>query len=209
MTTRIAVTRSGAVKRAREVDGIKPSRYKLGAGGRNPAAPTPFTIRDKILGSDCIGFVLWCLGLDRFQKDFPHYGGWINTDSAIQDAKTTKKFFTQVHYPEPGDLVIYPALYEDGKRVRIGHVGMVVEVPADWPSPEGWPNLSKKEKTSHLKRVKVIDCAGTKWRRLMGDAVRETTAAASWDKPDAIFARYNHFVPNTVEAILAHGKVLA
>jgi hypothetical protein len=35
----------------------------------------------------------------------------------------------------------------------------------------------------------VIDCAGSRIRKERGYAVAETTAAASWDKPDAMFCR--------------------
>ncbi len=184
-------SRESAVARAWLIAGTRPTRYKLGAGGRNPSAPTPFTVRDGILGSDCIGFVLWCLGLDRYQpKVFPYYEGWINTDSAIMDAKGKRSVFELIDRPELGSMVIYPSLWKAGKMIRMGHVAIVVEVPAEWPSKLEWSKLAPRERTALLKLVKVIDCAGSAARRLLSRAVKQTTAAASWDKPDSVWVRF-------------------
>ena len=108
--------------------------YILGAGGRNPDAVKPWTKKGTRLGSDCVGFVLWAWGMDRFQPSFPLYGGWINTDSAIGEARTSAKWFRIVDVPQPGDLVTVPSvdLDRDGDRDRIGHVGIISEVPALW-----------------------------------------------------------------------------
>lgn len=126
-----AITRADAMRPSRLGRAI---RYKLGAGGRNPSAPTPETIRDGVLGSDCVGFALWCHGIDRFNKLFPVYGGWMNTDSLRQEALEDKgeiDWVTQISRPEPGCLVVYGAAGKKPFR-RIGHVGLVVNVPAEW-----------------------------------------------------------------------------
>lgn len=181
----LAANRARAVERARRIAASK-STYKLGAGGRDPLAETPFTKRDGVLGSDCIGFTCWCLGHDRFQPDtFPVYDGWINTDSLMTDARDKQTWYAEVKRPEPGDVVVFPSIHKDGKRVRVGHIGLVVEAPEDMP--DDVYALPAKERRAWLAKVKVIDCAGAASRKQY--AVKETSAAASWDKPDAMFAR--------------------
>lgn len=165
------------------------AKYILGEGGRNPANLTPFTPNAKgALGSDCIGFVLWCLGIDRYQpKLFTHYDGWMNTDSIMQDAKTGigGGLWKLLDRPERGCLVIFPSIHKNGKMTRMGHVGIVVEVPAEWPSDlASWNSKARREL---LKLVKVIDCNASMSRRLLGKAIGQTTAAALWDKPDAVW----------------------
>src|SRR5687768_4616315 len=152
------------VDRARAMAALARSTYKLGAGGRSPKADTPFTVRDGVLGSDCIGFVCWCWGIDRFQARFPVYGGWINTDSAIEDARSTRWCFEVVAVP------------------RAGVAGRTDDFPVNL-----WARVDRGK---YLKRVKVIDCAAAKSRRLVGRAIQRTTAAASWNKPDAVFIRF-------------------
>jgi hypothetical protein len=172
-----------AVARARRI-AAKPSTYVLGAGGRDPQASTPFTKRNGVLGSDCVGFTSWCLGHDRFQPEtFDLYDGWINTDSLMADARGARQWYREVDVPAPGDVVVFPSLHAGGKRIRIGHIALVVEVPGDMPVGV-W---TREDRRAWLSRVKVIDCAGAAARRPY--AVKETTAAASWDKPDAMWAR--------------------
>lgn len=123
-----------ALASARKLVGL--GLYILGTGGRAPNTSEPWTIKRilgiKRKGSDCIGFVLWCLGLDRFQPTFPFYGGWINTDSAIADARHAGVFFKLVKAADValGDLVVFPSINidDDAARERIGHVGMIVEI---------------------------------------------------------------------------------
>lgn len=204
MAHKLSISVTEACRRALRIAGLKPTRYKLGAGGRNPEAENPFTTREGVLGCDCVGFVLWAWGLDRFQPTFPKYGGWINTDSAIDDAKTTQTFFEQISGPEAGALVVFPGIAKNGRRVRIGHVALVVDVPdavklaarteaerlgisllTFWSTPS-------KLRTQLMKLVAVVDCAAAKTRRILGHAVKQTTAAASWDKPDTVWLRYKH-----------------
>jgi hypothetical protein len=183
----LADNRLRAVARARVI-AARPSLYILGAGGRNPKNDTPFTLKDNRLGSDCVGFTAWCLGHDRYQpKSFPFYDGWINTDSLMMDAKAKRTWYARIGKPEPGDVVVFPSIVQDGVRKRIGHIGLVTFVPRD--IPDDVYSLSDTERRRWLKQVGVIDCAGSQGRRLNGRAVAETSAAASWDKPDAMFAR--------------------
>lgn len=171
----------------------KPMRYYLGAGGRDPNKPTCATSRDGISGSDCVGFVMWALGVDRYQpKKFRFYDGWMNTDSVIMDATrpyldSTTRCWQQLTRPEPGALVIFPSLYKNGKRTRIGHVGLIVEVPAEWP--DNLNEWSAKERLNMLKLVKVIDCNASLARRLKGKAIAQTTMAALWSGHDVVIAK--------------------
>lgn len=190
--------------------------YKLGAGGRNPEAGHPFTVRDGVLGSDCSGFVRWCWQIDRYQpKWFPLYDGWINCDSLIlagaRGAARLDLFARGKTYGEdfessfphdrfiagpayealPGDAVVYPSIWKNDVRKRVGHEGIVVEVPVKAPTREEWETIySNKDRANYLKGIKVIDCNASKWRRLKGKAIAETTAYAIWNKPDAVFVRF-------------------
>lgn len=182
----LAANRARAVERAHRI-ALNRSLYIMGAGGRDPKAETPFTKKGGLLGSDCVGFTCWCLGHDRYQTSFPLYDGWINTDSLMSDAIGRRTWYSAIAKPEPGDVVVFPSIVKDGKRLRIGHIALVTDVPADMP--DDVYALSDTERRRWLLKVKVIDCAGAHSRKLRGYAVAETTAAASWDKPDAMFAR--------------------
>lgn len=146
-------------------------RYVLGAGGRDPSAPDP---GDRTAGCDCSGFVSWCLGLDRKQPSFGAWG-WISTDSLVAMARTPgNDWFEEIPRPEPGCLVVYPGAYVKGRRTRIGHVGLVSSVPAEWgPSYAG---------------LRVIHCSAGNQRRL-GHAVAETDGRP-WAGKGAMFLRY-------------------
>lgn len=149
--------------------------YLLGGGGRNPLTPNPSTPvyrKGALLGTgcDCAGFVAWASGFDRFQRDFPFYGGWINTDSAlgIWDAHAqiwhpAKGWFEFLDAPEPGCWICYPSIDidNDGDRDRIGHVGLVSEVSRPW----AWGT------------TKVVQCSSTHSRLTGGRSVVETNAA--------------------------------
>lgn len=164
------------------------AKYVLGAGGRDPNATTPFTTKDGVVGSDCVGWVLWALGIDRYQpKIFTYYDGWMNTDSIIDDAKTGVggKLWKILSRPEPGCLVIFPSIHVNGKMTRMGHVGLVVEVPGEWPVD--FASWSAQERKNLLGLVKVIDCNASLGRRLKGMAIGQITAADLWAKPDAVF----------------------
>lgn len=111
-----------AALRARSQVGT--GRYRLGRGGRRPTAPSPL---DGAGECDCSGFASWAIELDR--KDDRIGGGWISTDSIVRDATGPRVLF-EVLAPadcRPGDLVVYPGRYVGGRRVAIGHVGVIVE----------------------------------------------------------------------------------
>jgi hypothetical protein len=168
-----------AVVRAKEIAALPKSTYVLGAGGRSPETPTPFTSRNGKLGADCIGFVLWAWGIDRYQpKSFPFYDGWINTDSMLSDALGPKTTFDVVSPRNvfAGCAAVYPSIWKKSKMIRMGHIGMVVNVP--------YPKILDQ----WYKDVTVVDCAAALVRRVKGRAVGYRSAAI-WNKPDAHFVR--------------------
>lgn len=147
-------------------------RYVLGKGGRDPEARSP---GDATAACDCSGFVCWALGFDRHQPGFAGYD-WVSTDSLVSAARSGHPWFSEVPVPAPGDLVVYPGLYRGGKRVRIGHVGLVSVVPAEHPGPAlyDW--------------IRVIHCSAGNQRRT-GAAVQETSGVA-WKGKGSLFLRY-------------------
>lgn len=139
------------LKRARSQIGHL--RYYLGAGGRDPKAGNP---GDELGRCDCSGFAAWCLGIDRKQPTLPGWG-WLSTDSMVDIArKPNNGWLLELPRPEPGCLVVYPGLYGGGRRKRIGHAGIVSQVPAEWPGP-----------------FRVIHCSAGNQKKL-GYAVAET-----------------------------------
>lgn len=106
-------------------------------GGKDPTAPDPFDrwskrgSRHVNITADCIGGAAWCGGFDRYQPvRFAHlYGGWINTDSMLMDARGPAKCFVDLGRPEPGCFVVCRS---GTPGHAIGHIGTVVSVPAEW-----------------------------------------------------------------------------
>lgn len=109
---------------ARALAAVGTCTYTLGRGGRDPDAASP---GDSAGRCDCSGFASWALGLDR--KTDAIGGGWISTDSIVRDATGPRRMFRIVAAGEirAGDLVVFGGRHVDGRRVAIGHVGVVVE----------------------------------------------------------------------------------
>lgn len=150
-------------------------RYVLGAGGRDPESAHP---GDATGGCDCSGFVCWALGFDRKQPGFAGYS-WVSTDSLVAISRRPDNgWFEEIPRPEVGCLVVYPGQHRAGKRVRIGHVGLVSGVPAEWSA--GLPNQHKA--------LRVIHCSMGNQRRT-GKAVQETDGGA-WVGKGSVFLRY-------------------
>lgn len=124
------LTPSDTVARARQHVGDKACKYQLGDGGTTPESMVPW---DSDGGLDCSGFVAWCLGYDRYQQigDKPK-GYWLNTDVIRAGGRND---FVEVDRPAPGVLLVY-GRHPFGKKPYIGHVGMIVSVPAEWDSDE-------------------------------------------------------------------------
>lgn len=135
-------------------------------GGKDPNAPDPFDRWSKPGSAhvnrtaDCIGGAAWCGGFDRYQPErFAHiYDGWVNTDSMLLDALGPRRCFKPLDRPVPGCFVVAPS---KSPGHRIGHIGTVVDVPAEWD-----PDLE-----DCWRRVRVVDVASR-----AGRANRETTA---------------------------------
>ncbi|MDB5120305.1 MAG: LysM protein [Sphingobacteriales bacterium] len=156
----VPVLREQIVLRARSVVGCD-IRYKLGSGGLNPGHNLPS--HNKLC--DCSGFVCWVLGLSR-KTDIPFYkqhGGWIYTDSMVDDVNSSAGIFERLNFPEPGCIVVYGA----GKK--IGHVGIVSEVT-----------------DGTMKNV--IHCSHGNSNRF--NAAIQETAPTVFNRPDAIWGKF-------------------
>lgn len=159
-TLGLPVNVTSLIDRARSAVG-KGIRYKLGSGGMNPNAPLP-TGDNKC---DCSGFVCWVLGLSR-QTTIPFYkkyGGWIFTDSMVDDVNSPSGIFDKLLLPEPGCIVLY------GAGTAIGHVGLVSEV-------------------SNGTMKKVIHCSSGNDKKF-SDAVQETPPTV-FMRPDVVWGRF-------------------
>ena len=152
--------------------------YKLRTynGGKDPTAADPFVrwVEDGVrrVSADCMGGAAWCSGFDRYQPQrFAHiYDGWINTDSALMDARGPAKCFEDLGRPEPGCMIVC----RSGSRGhKIGHVGIVVSVPPEWDQhqPGCWQALG------------VVDVAGRSGRANM------RTTGRGWFATGAGFLR--------------------
>ena len=154
------------LQRARSVAG-QGIKYKLGAGGINPASPSPANLNHEC---DCSGYVCWCLGISR-QTNHPLYvnfnGGWINTDAMVHDGKHQSGFFEQISTPKVGCLIVFPSF---PPTVKVGHVGIVTAVSAAGAV------------------TKVIHCSKGNFTNFQ-DAVRET-APNVFNNPRTIYVWY-------------------
>lgn len=153
-------------------------------GGTSPAAPfcaSRWRLDGRwVVTSDCVGFATWCLGTDRW-LDGPDEDQapdtWYNTDSMLADAAVRRRYFHSVEIPIPSDLVVFPSTYRAGKRVRMGHVGVLVQVPA---------GVTASNRAS-WKLAEVAHCHGPP---MAGTAITRATAR-TWSKhPGARFLRF-------------------
>lgn len=135
--------------------------YKLGSGGMFPNDPLPTL--DKLC--DCSGFVCWALGLNRKTSIpfYSKYGGWIFTDSMVDDVNSTTGIFERLAIPEVGCIVVF------GAGNKIGHVGIVSQV-------------------SNGGMSKVIHCSSGNQARL-GYAIEET-APTVFNRADTVWGRF-------------------
>ena len=204
--TIIPMTPEGAVKRARGMVGPQPLpkpakappgtkevplQYRLLAGhngGKDPTAAHPGSTSygERTWTADCMGFVAWCMGFDRYQpQGFPLWSGWINGASAIADSKKDRLYFKDSgQEPLPGDVVVY-----GGYGGKIGHIGLVVSVPEGWQK-----DVYSGSKAAHWAKVGVVHCSAGHQRKL-GYAVAEDNAAIfSTAGKNGTFLRYTRYV---------------
>lgn len=139
MTAPVPCSPAEAAGRALVIVG-RPEPYVLGAGDYTGKSPDlPFTQPRGIVGCDCWGLAgAWAYKLPRHRPGF-NRGAWstvsddINCDSAIEDAEHRQDLFELAQSPAVGDLLVYPSIRgPDRKRIRIGHVGIITGVPAEW-----------------------------------------------------------------------------
>lgn len=146
-------------------------------GGKDPTASDPadrWTESGRAFVNrtcDCIGGACWVGGWDRYQPvRFAYlYGGWINTDSMLMDARGKQKCFRTIPEPEPGCYVVCAS---GSPGHRIGHIGTVVGVPTNW----------RPDARSCWAEMGVVDVA----YRTPNPANRRTTAVG-WFATDASF----------------------
>jgi hypothetical protein len=118
-------------------DGVRrPVAYRLDdsglLGGDDPRAPhcADVSYGGRTLTADCAGFALYSIGLARKQPGYKgSKGEWLNTDSVLDDAHGQQKFFRTLKLGEralPGDLIVTRGAYLLGKRVKAGHVEVLL-----------------------------------------------------------------------------------
>lgn len=123
-----------AVERALSLKG-SPLPYVLGTG--NHRGPT--RRNNGPLAFDCWGFAgAFAFEQPRHEPGF-NKGPWAtvsddrNCDSAIEEAEHIGKHYEVVATPRIGDLLVMPSIRDkERRRIRIGHVWLVVGVPAEW-----------------------------------------------------------------------------
>ncbi len=176
------VTAAEAVERA--LRHIGKGTYALGAGDYHPEKPdSPWTSKPPSYnyGCDCWGYAhSYCYKTPRHRPGF-NKGPWatvaddINTDSAIEQAEhpqATDRLFEVVDTPRIGDLVVYPSVREGAivkaskaphKRLRIGHVGIIVGVPAEWDPAMPQFGMLTVVQCQAARSPAVIKGPGTGW----------------------------------------------
>lgn len=136
--------------------------------------------------SDCAGFAICrCYSIRRHRPGF-NKGAWasveddINCNSAIEDADHKRELFERVLRPEPGCLLTYPTIVLDKDHAKfryIGHVAIVVGVPAEWDA-----------RVSRYAELTVVQCCGPNGH--YPGIVK--TNAAHWDVHDKVWPKAEH-----------------
>lgn len=178
-----------AITRARDYYATGASQYILGTGDYWPhteagkAVDTPVTARAGQWGMDCAGFAIcWAWKLRRGRRGF-NKGPWatvsddINSDSFLEDAEHKQELSSVVKTPRVGDLLIYPSYRKHGKRLLIGHVGIVESVPAEWDPDNPQYDL-----------LTILQAAGPNKRK---PAVLKTTGIV-WTNHDKLWSKPQH-----------------
>jgi hypothetical protein len=158
-------------------------------GGRDPRAPDCASHWTDGNGkewatTDCIGFAMYVVGGSRRQRVlFPHYGGAINTDSILIDARGPRALFRPCR-PKLGALLVLGGTFAtvDGKRKRTkpGHVLVVVGgVPAEMPTT-----------TDELFDMLLVAHASPSNKKKVGRAIATTPASVVGER-----AEFIDFVP--------------
>lgn len=131
-TTTVITTSAQVVERARSCIGH--GTYKLGRGGFDPTSQWPWATSVEMC--DCSGFVSWCIGEKRDQRELKGIGGdgWIETTNMVADALGLARMFHLVQVAIPGDIVVYgdEKILQSPHHyfLRQGHTGIVSQVDA-------------------------------------------------------------------------------
>lgn len=161
-----------------KADTCLPIYYQLPAplnGGRNPRAPDPaarwhFTDKQHVNRTcDCSGGVAWMIGIDRYQPRAPgvigKWGGWVNVDSKIADATSSKpQSFEMLDEPIPGCIISFAS---NSGGHKIGHEAVVISVPSKWdPSDHKcWTELKAANVASKGAMQANTIAPGTWWEK--------------------------------------------
>jgi hypothetical protein len=179
-----------AVNRARRIVGDG-GQYILGTGDYWPhtqagnTVDLPWTAKKGLWGTDCSGFaVCYAWKLRRSRPGF-NRGSWstvsddINTDSVFEDATHLRELGEVVDTPRPGDLLLYPGVRRDGRRILVGHVSLIERVPAEWDASNPQYDL-----------LTVIQSYGPNGRK---PAVRRTDGSI-WDRHDDSWSKHKSVI---------------
>jgi hypothetical protein len=176
-----------AVERALSMVGrLEP--YVLGTGDYRPGKPDlPFTDKNGRTGSDCWGFAgAWCYKLPRHRPGFNHghwasVTDWINTDSAIEDAEHQGELYEVVDRPALGDLLVFPSIRgPDGRRLRIGHAGIITRLCAEWDPKEPQYGELEVVQCQASRKPAIIKGPGLGW--LFREKFKGATSPAWWTR---------------------------
>lgn len=146
-------------------------QYRLG-GGKHTAQGD--NCLDEIGSSDCSAFVLWCLGVDKYQPGtlgMPDGMQWINTD--VLWRAMPSQFFMDVASPQlliPSDVVVFPSGETRGGNWKVGHCGIISRT-----------NINFKD-------TYVIHCSKQNHVRF-GSAVQETSIGIFLRNPKTRYIR--------------------
>lgn len=162
---------------------------------------------------DCSGFTAWVQGYSRLQDgrgEFPAFpdtpsvaGGYINTDSMIEEALGFNRrkglapyaggrWFSVLAHPIVGCIVVYHKRVDSSPlwkmNPKVGHVGVVTEVPAEQYEEKDREMYFKPNTRNHKQGIQVVHCSGVD--KTGGTAVRETDGRI-WAKKGALFLQFN------------------
>lgn len=170
--------------------------YRLDAGkngGRNPFADHPGSLWKDEEGNthrslDCVGAVCYWDGIDRYQPEtFPIYGGWMNTDAILLDARgwhgvkpkdwerrvelAPRSWWEVVHRPYPGCNLVYGSVNRGGAGGRIGHIAKVVSLDSSIP-------MTSRD---YWEAMMIVHCSAGNSATL-GHAIAKTNALAFYGR---------------------------
>lgn len=133
--------------------------YGLGKGGFNAKKPDdPWTNVNGIEMADCWAYAFSYAYKVPLHRPGFNEGSWstvaddVNCDSGIEDAEHQQELLELAEWPKLGDLLVFPSVRDTtGKRIRIGHVGIIVGLCAEWDP-----------KTPQYGQLEVVQCQASR-----------------------------------------------